>query len=145
MDIRVAAYAVIVDDGKALLAHWNENGRNGWTIPGGGIEDGEHPADAAVREVFEETGYHAELDELLGVDTMIVPAEARHTGDVPLYALRVVYRAHIVGGELRHEIGGSSDEARWVALDDISGLKRVSLLDIALRMYRDRPAIGRVV
>lgn len=144
MDIRIAAYAVIVDGDRILLAHWNEHGRDGWTLPGGGVEGIEHPAEAVVREVFEETGFHAQVDELIGVDTMIVPAEQRHTGTSPLYALRIIYRASLIGGELRHEQGGSSDEARWVNIDEVSTLKRVSLLDIALKLYRERPAIGRV-
>ena len=41
MDIRVAAYAVIVDDRGMLLSHWNEGGYSGWTLPGGGIDPGE--------------------------------------------------------------------------------------------------------
>lgn len=144
MDIRIAAYGVIVDGDKILLAHWNEHGRDGWTLPGGGVEGTEHPADAAVREIFEETGFHAELDHLLGVDNIIVPAASRTTGTNDLYALRVIYLAHVVGGELRHEVDGSSDEARWVPLDDVSTLKRVNLLDVALDLYRSRPAIGRL-
>lgn len=144
MDIRIAAYGVIIDGSRMLLAHWNEHGRNGWTVPGGGVEGIEHPSEAVVREIYEETGYHAKVEELLGVDTMIVPAEQRTNATGPLYALRIIYRASITGGELRNEVGGSSDEARWVELDEISTLKRVSLLDIAVRLYRDRPAIGRV-
>lgn len=144
MDIRIAAYAVITDGDRILLAHWNEHGRNGWTLPGGGVEGTEHPAETAVREIHEETGYHAEIDELIGVDTMIVPAENRHTGTVPLYALRIIYRAHVSGGELRNELNGSSDEARWVPLAEVSSLKRVSLVDIALALHSERPSIGRV-
>lgn len=144
MDIRIAAYAVITDGDQILLAHWNEHGRDGWTLPGGGVEGIEHPAEAVVREVFEETGYHARVDELLGVDTMIVPSEHRHTGTAPLYALRIIYRASVIAGELRHEQDGSSDEARWVPVGEVSTLKRVSLIDIALKLAREKPAIGRV-
>lgn len=142
MDIRIAAYAVIIDDGRILLSHWNEHGRDGWTLPGGGIEGEEHPAVAAVREISEETGYEAEIDRLLGIDTITVPAERRFSGDVPLYAMRVVYRAHVTGGALSNEIDGSSDEARWVPLDEVAGLKRVSLLDVALRLNDAEPADG---
>jgi 8-oxo-dGTP pyrophosphatase MutT (NUDIX family) len=38
---------------------------NDWTTPGGMIEPLETPADAAVRETWEETGLHVELESLL--------------------------------------------------------------------------------
>lgn len=135
MDIRVAAYAVIVDDeGRLLLSHWNEHGNSAWSMPGGGIEAGEDPADAAVREVFEETGYHVRLGDLLGIDSHVVDAAARsHPTGRALHAIRIVYRATITGGVLTHEIGGSSDEAAWFSIDQVRSLKRVSLVDAALR------------
>lgn len=134
MDIRVAAYGVIVDEGRILLAHWNEGGRSGWTLPGGGIDPGEDPVDAVVREIAEETGYAAEAGELLGIDSHIVPAEHRFDPDAgPLHALRIVYRARVVSGSLTNELDGSTDEAAWFSLTAIPS-RRVELVNVALRM-----------
>ena len=123
-DTRLAAYAVVTDDeGRVLLALWNEGSRRQWTLPGGGLE------------LHEESGYHVELDELLGVDSYVFPAERRSAStDRPMKAFRVLYRAHVVGGELTHELDGSTDEAAWFHLSEIAGLDRVSVVDVGLRM-----------
>lgn len=48
--------AVVVREGCVLMVAIQEPTRRFWTLPGGGIEPGEGPADAAVRELAEETG-----------------------------------------------------------------------------------------
>lgn len=55
---RVGGRALLVDpDGRVLLIHERiEDGSTHWLTPGGGVENGEHPRHAAVRETFEETG-----------------------------------------------------------------------------------------
>ena len=134
MDIRVAAYGVIVDGDRILLAHWNQNGRSGWTLPGGGIDPGEHPVDAVVREIAEETGYVAEAGDLVGIDSKVVAAEHRFVADAgPLHALRIVYRARVIGGQLVNELEGTTDEAAWFPLEAIPE-NRVDLVDIAFEM-----------
>jgi ADP-ribose pyrophosphatase YjhB (NUDIX family) len=141
VDVRIGAYAVIVQDGDLLLTHWNENGRTGWTLPGGGLEDYETTEQAVVREIREETGYDAELRTLLGVDSLFLKPDQRIVpGAGPLHAFRVVYLARIVGGELTHEVSGSSDEARWVPLDDVGDLATLSLVPTAIDMLLRRLA-----
>lgn len=145
MQVRLAAYGLIIRDDRVLLAHWRDRGRNGWTLPGGGVEPGEDPVEGAVREIWEESGYHASIDELLGIDSLIIKASDRLIGGrAPLQALRIVYRASVIGGELRNEVGGTTDEARWFALDELASLRTVSLVGVALRLFRERPANGRL-
>ena len=139
MDIRIGAYAVITDQtGHMLLPHWHAPGAGGWTLPGGGIEPGEDPADAVVREVFEETGYTCALDELLGVDNLVIPGERRlstsgRTG-IELQNLRIIYRAHITGGQLAVEQDGSTDDVGWFSPVEVDALERVGLVNVARRM-----------
>src|SRR5690606_40633776 len=94
MDMRVAAYAVVTDDDdRVLLARWTEGRRIAWTMPGGGLEAGEDPEDAARREVREETGYAVHIQELLGIHSRVIPAGRRvERAAAPLHTLRIVYR-----------------------------------------------------
>lgn len=139
MDVRIAAYGVIVRDGELLLSHWNEGGRTGWTLPGGGLEDYETAEDAAVREIREETGYDAELVTLLGIDSWYIKPEDRWTPNGrAFHNLRIIYVARIIGGVLTHETAGSSDEARWVPLDEVGELPTVSLVPVAIDLLLKR-------
>ncbi|MFT4228777.1 MAG: NUDIX domain-containing protein [Microbacterium sp.] len=137
MDMRVAAYAVIVDDdGRVLLAHWNEGRKAAWTMPGGGLEPGEEPEHAVRREVREETGFRVRVQGLLGIHSRVIPPGRRlaEGSTQPLHTLRIVYRASITSGRLRHEKNGSTDRADWFTLDAVRALQRVRLVDISLRM-----------
>ncbi|MDN3311950.1 NUDIX domain-containing protein [Microbacterium oryzae] len=135
MDLRVAAYAVIVDDqDRVLLSRWIEGSKPAWTLPGGGMDPGEHPEHTCRREVREETGYEVALGGVLGVDSAVIPARKRLSGAGDLQALRIVYRATIAGGSLAYEIDGSTDMAEWIPLSRVRSIERVSLVDTALRM-----------
>ncbi|WP_371671524.1 NUDIX hydrolase [Streptomyces sp. NBC_00289] len=143
---RVAAYAVCVRDGQVLLARWiKADGTPEWTLPGGGMEHGEDPYDTVRREVLEETGYGVEVTALLGVDTISLRFPRRFGRFVDHHGVRVVYEARVTDGELRFEIGGSTDMAAWHDLDAVAGLTRVGLVDVGLGLWRDRPAAGRLV
>ena len=135
MDLRVAAYAVVERRGKLLLTHWRRGHLHGWTLPGGGLESGEDPRDAVVREVLEETGPEARVGKLLGVDSRVMVRDEVPDGIEPeLHTIRIVYRASVKEGQLQHEIDGSSDEARWVPLREIRSLRTLSLVQTGIRM-----------
>src|SRR3990170_1054074 len=78
-DTRVAAYAVIVDGDRILLSWWNGEGHGQptWSLPGGGVDLPETPAQGAVREVREETGFDVELTGLLALDSFVIEPSER--------------------------------------------------------------------
>jgi ADP-ribose pyrophosphatase YjhB (NUDIX family) len=135
---RVAAYAVIIRDDRVLLSRLAPRLARSerWTLPGGGVEFGEHPRDAVVREVYEETGLHAQVGEHAWVDSGLITggsSEERH-------AIRIVYDGW-VGADAPEprvvETDGSTVDARWHPLDDVlSGrLPVVGLVRDALEVH----------
>jgi 8-oxo-dGTP diphosphatase len=61
-----AVAAVIIDPaGQVLLQRRSDDGK--WGLPGGGIEPGEEPADALVREIREETALEIVPERIVGV------------------------------------------------------------------------------
>ncbi|PID96664.1 MAG: DNA mismatch repair protein MutT [Actinomycetales bacterium] len=144
-DTRLGSYAVIIEQRQrqrqphVLLALWNEVDPPRWSMPGGGVELDETVEQACIREVFEESGFHVELNQLLGVHSFVVPPRQRvNPTDRPLKPVRVIFEATIVGGELTREQDGTTDEARWVPLADVAGLDRLSLVDVSLDLWRRR-------
>jgi 8-oxo-dGTP pyrophosphatase MutT (NUDIX family) len=65
LEVPTVSVLTFDDADRVLLVRHAEG--NDWTTPGGMIEPYELPADAAVREMWEETGLHVELTRLIGV------------------------------------------------------------------------------
>lgn len=142
----MAAYALCVRDGQLLLARSPalDGGPPEWMLPGGGMEHGEDPHDTVLREVTEETGYQVEVTALLGVhSSRHAFPRRRFRRAVDHHGVRILYEGRITGGELTYETDGSTDLAAWHPLAAVPGLNRVGLVDIGLRLLRDRPATGR--
>ncbi|RYG19624.1 NUDIX domain-containing protein [bacterium] len=121
---RLAAYGVIVEDGRILLCRLGhpEPDQGKWTLPGGGLDFGEHPETAAIREVREETGFEVRLGQLLEVQSEVHPS--MHG---TMHSVRFLYRAEIVGGTLTTELDGSTDLASWHSLEEANALPKVPL------------------
>jgi ADP-ribose pyrophosphatase YjhB (NUDIX family) len=112
---RIAAYGVATDaSGRVLLVRSSvrSNTPGVWSLPGGGIEHGEDPADAVVREIAEETGLAVQVTGVRGVVADILEMPWR---DVALHHDRIVYDVAVMGGTLRREADGTSDLAAWLS------------------------------
>ena len=93
-----------------------------WTLPGGGLDHGEDPRDAVVREVHEETGLHAEVSDTARVYSAHMPQAWRAGRRVNAHAVRIVYDGWVPPGSPEPrvvEVDGSTIEAAWQSLADV--------------------------
>ncbi len=129
-----AASGVVRDPGgRILLGLRSDDGT--WGLPGGMIDPGEQPADAVVREIFEETGVIVEIDRIGGVGSrrIVYP-----NGDVCEY-LSVWFRCRAVGGRARVN-DDESTEVAWFDPDDLPDLSAGIRLRIDTTLAEDAPA-----
>jgi ADP-ribose pyrophosphatase YjhB (NUDIX family) len=98
LTLTAASISIFDESGRLLLGEDKESGL--WTLPGGAVDPNEHPADAAVRERFEETGLLVKPERIAGV--FGGPEFLIHypNGDVTFYTT-VAFEASIVRGSLK--------------------------------------------
>jgi len=94
---RVAAYGLLLRDEKMLLCRLSQKvginpGR--WTLPGGGLDFGEDPQDAVVREFKEETGLFVSVNELIAVNSLCDSMP----GWSPMHSIRIIYKVQYLSG-----------------------------------------------
>ncbi|MGO1739238.1 MAG: NUDIX hydrolase [Actinomycetaceae bacterium] len=119
---------------EVLLVRRADNGR--WTPVTGIVDPGEEVADAAVREVLEETGVRARALRLVRVSTsgrMTYP-----NGDVAQY-VDLVFRCEWVSGD-PHPADGENTEARWYRLEDLPEMTDEMHARIDAALHPDEPA-----
>ncbi len=127
---RVAAYNVCVDESsRLLLCRLSDiTERPGWwTLPGGGIDFGEHPEAGALRELTEETGLIGRIGELFRVESHSRVAMSPEGVEHDYHSVQIIYRTNIIGGALRDETDESTDRAAWCTRDDVANMQLLGL------------------
>jgi len=122
------AVAVLDESGRLLVGRHAQ--KNLWVPPGGIVEAGEIPADAAVRETWEEMGVLVELSAILGVyggkDLVIEYANGDRTSYV-----NVLFSGHIIGGQLRED-GEEILDVRYVTQEELMSSPHPLWMDAAM-------------
>jgi 8-oxo-dGTP pyrophosphatase MutT (NUDIX family) len=119
--LSTAAGVVLDSDDRVLLGRRSDTG--GWALPGGIIDPAEEPADAAAREIFEETGVLAVPERL--VAATVSPPMTYPNGDQVRY-LELTFRCRPVGGQARVN-DAESLEVGWHPLAALPPLSRRTL------------------
>ncbi len=113
--VLLPSVAVMILDagGRLLLVRNRDDGR--WQTVGGGMDPGEHPADAAAREAYEETGLVVEPIRVIGVYAGPDFRLTYPNGDVVDY-VGISFAARVVGGTERPG-EDEVDRLGWFARD----------------------------
>ena len=108
----ITVACIVEKDNKFLMVEEQSNGILVINHPAGHLEPGETLHQAAIRETFEETGWHVELTHVLGISKYTVP----HNGTV-------YYRHSFIASPLTKDTDAVLDEgiirAVWMTIDEL--------------------------
>ena len=104
---------MVVERGRVLLARRaGEPFRGYWDLPGGFLDEGEHPLDALTRELGEETGLEVEPEDFIGVwMDRYGDAEDAHA------TLNLYWTARVVAGDAKP--ADDVSELAWFLPDEL--------------------------
>jgi 8-oxo-dGTP pyrophosphatase MutT (NUDIX family) len=139
--VLMPSVAVMVRDaeGRLLLVRDRDTGL--WQTVGGAMDPGEQPADAAVREAFEETGLVIAPLRILGVHAGPLFELTYPNGDVVAY-VGISFAARVVGGSERpcHD---EVDRLGWFAEAEALALPIAPHTRVLIQeAFRDAPEAG---
>lgn len=115
---RIGAYAIVLSQ-RGILGTVNSIATpapGSWALPGGGVDAGESPSDAVLREVYEETGQEVVIDRVLSLESEHWVGRSMAGTLEDFHALRVIYGAtcKAPSDPVVHDVGGSTFRADWV-------------------------------
>src|SRR5262245_58036004 len=116
---KIDVRAAVISEDKILLV--KERG-DGWTLPGGWVDPGESPSEAAVRETKEESGYDVNAARL-----MAIYDRDRHAHPpCPFHVYKLIFLCNLVGGLAKTSL--ETEAACFFGEDEIPALSESRVL-----------------
>lgn len=134
---RIGAYGVLTRERDGLLELLltriapTDYGAGMWTLPGGGIDHGEHPDDAVVREFHEETSLRVVATDVAAITNLHVVGRNRAGVLEDFQGVGIIYQVAALAGvdldalEILEE-DSSTDLVEWVAVGELPGERRLT-------------------
>lgn len=116
----ITASGLVIKDNKVLLIFHPHI--KTWFQPGGHIDDGESPIEAAIREVYEETGYVCVLDsvdfEPIDIDIHEIPTNLQK-GEGSHLHIDLLYRLKAI----REDRPSEDIACNWFSFDEVQSTR----------------------
>lgn len=131
---RIGAYAVVIRDDALLLTRISAVGypSGWWALPGGGIDQGEAPSAALVRELYEETGLTPDSVRLIDVHDVHTVAPGRGDQYEDYHGIHLLYAVGVSADQTPRvvEEDGTTDAVKWVGLVELADNDDLALLPV---------------
>lgn len=124
--VRVAARAIIIQDGKILLNKNQKFGQVYYTLPGRGQEHGETIEEAVKRECLEETGAEIKVLNLCFVRDYISSSHEFAEQDPDFHQLELIFRCEMISEiqpERVTEMDAEQIGTEWIKVEDLKQVK----------------------
>ena len=116
---KIDVRAAVISENKILLV--KERG-DGWTLPGGWVDPGESPSEAAVRETKEESGYEVNAVRLMA----IYDRDRQGHPPCPFHVYKLIFLCDLVGGSARTSL--ETDAVDFFGEDELPALSESRVL-----------------
>lgn len=121
---KIDVRAAVISENKILLV--KERG-DGWTLPGGWVDPGESPSEAAVRETKEESGYDVSAVRLIA----IYDRDRQGHPPCPFHVYKLIFLCKLVGGSARSSL--ETDGVSFFDQDELPALSESRVLSAQLK------------
>ena len=126
----ITVATVVERAGKFLMVKENSGGRLVYNQPAGHVEIGESLLDAAIRETLEETAWHVNLEQLLGIYQTTSP-------DNGITYIRHCFIAKAIEPRTERDLDEDIAEAVWLSLEELEQREAQMRSPLVLEVIRD--------
>ena len=127
---RITVATIVEREGKFLMVKENSEGRLVYNQPAGHVELNESLLEAAIRETLEETAWHVNLEELLGIYQYASPNNC-------ITYIRHCFIAKAIEPRTERDLDEGIFEAVWASLEELEQREHQMRSPLVLEVIRD--------
>ena len=127
---RITVATIVEREGKFLMVKENSEGRLVYNQPAGHVELNESLLEAAIRETLEETAWHVNLEELLGIYQYASPING-------ITYIRHCFIAKAIEPRTERDLDEGIFEAVWASLEELEQREHQMRSPLVLEVIRD--------